>query len=278
MNHAVQLSELELRFAWETQEVDTVADLNRVAAADLVARLRDAIAANRRLIAIVPVGPLDYSYWAEALNREQLDGASLVTVNMDEYLDDDGRLVPLDHPLSFRRFMNESLFDRLEGKARMPEENRIFPDPDNPAAVTRLLEEHGADVCYAGIGLSGHLAFNDPPAAHEACDDGAVSESVTRALELSEITRAQICLAGADGMWEIVPRRAVTVGMSEILASRQIYFALLRTWHAGLWRQAFFGPVTGRFPASFVQQHRHVRVTATRVAAAAPALHASLRV
>lgn len=96
--------------------------------------------------------------------------------------------------------------------------------------------------------------------------------------DLLEVTRAQICLCGTDGVWDVVPRRAVTVGMREILASRHIHVTLLRSWHAGLWRQALLGPVTGGFPASFLQEHPNVQVTATRLAAALPGLHAALRV
>ncbi len=49
-------------------------------------------------------------------------------------------------------------------------------------------------------------------------------------------------------MWDVVPHRAATIGMKEILSSRYIHVTLLRNWHAGLWRRAFLGPVTGRFP------------------------------
>jgi hypothetical protein len=66
--------------------------------------------------------------------------------------------------------------------------------------------------------------------------------------------------------------------MRDILESKLIHLTLLRTWHAGLWRRAFFGPVTGRFPASFLQEHPHVKVTATRLAAAPPTIHTALRV
>lgn len=279
MNIGISLGTLAEQRGVQAREVPDAHALNQLVAAELASALRAAVDAGRQLVAIVPVGPLDYTYWADALNREHLDGTALITVNMDEYVNESGDWIGEDHPLSFRRFMRENLFDRLEGHSRMPPENRIFPDPQEPGRVTDALRRHGgADICYAGIGLSGHLAFNDPPREEEPCDDGMVRQSVSRTLTLTETTRSQVCLCGTDGVWELVPRRAVTVGMQEILESKQIHLALLRTWHAGLWRRAFFGPITGRFPASFLQEHPHVRVTATRHAAAPPAVHAALRV
>lgn len=278
MDFGVSLRTLADRRNLRAQEVPDTDALNRAVATELVTALRAAIEAGRQLKVIVPVGPLDYTYWADALNREQVDGSALITINMDEFLDDSGAWIDIDHPLSFRRFMRATLFDRLEGKSRVPPENQIFPDPGNPGRVTALLRDAGADICYAGIGLSGHLAFNDPPGEQEPCDDGAVRDSVTRSLRLGEVSRSQICLCGTDGVWELVPHQAITVGMREILESKLIHLALLRTWHAGLWRQAFYGPVTGRFPASFLQEHPNVKVTATRQAASPPAIHAALRV
>jgi glucosamine-6-phosphate deaminase len=261
----------DLRPRWPVQEVPDPAALSAAIAGDLAARLRAAIANNRQLIVIAPVGPLDYMAWARKLNHEQLAGTALAIVNMDEYLDDaTGELVAWDHPLSFRRFMRDSFYGLLEGKAAVPPENQIFPDPHDPGRVTALLERHGgADVCYAGIGLSGHVAFNDPPASRDC---------VTRVLDLSAVTRSQTCLAGTDGIWELIPRRAVTVGMREVLAARTLHFTLLRSWHAGLWRRAFFGPLSADFPASFAQEHPDLRITITSLAAAPPSMHAALRI
>ena len=279
MEYSVSLADLNLRRGVRADVVQDVEALNGAVATELTAALRQAIAVGRQLVVIVPVGPLDYSYWAAALNREQLDGSALVTVNMDEYLADGDEWVPIDHPLSFRRFMRDGLFDRLQGKSRIPPENQVFPHPRESSAIAALLAAHGgADICCAGIGLSGHVAFNDPPREEQPCDDDAVRHSATRALNLSETTRAQVCLSGTDGVWDVVPYRAATIGMEEILSSHYIHVTLLRSWHAGLWRRAFLGPVTGRFPASFLQEHPNVRVTATKLAAAVPAWHAALRV
>jgi glucosamine-6-phosphate deaminase len=198
---------------------------------------------------------------------------------MDEYLDANGGPIPESHPLSFRRFMNEGLFDRLTGRARVPAANIHFPSPADPAAITRLIEQRGgADLCYGGMGLTGHFAFNDPPEQGEAVVDDEVRNSRTRVLRISRESMAQMCMGGTGGNWDIIPPAAITIGMYELLLSKKIHLTFMRSWHAGVLRRALFGPVTGKCPGSFVQQHPNVTVTVTELAAAMPLIHVAQRV
>lgn len=264
---------------WTFTKVPDAAALSRASAAEVVSELKRAEAERRTLLVICPVGPIDFSCWADAMNREQTDGARLVTLNMDEYVDEEGALVAESHPLSFRRFMKAGLFERLSGHARVPAENIHFPAPEDPAAATRLIEQHGgADLCYGGIGLTGHFAFNDPPEPQETWTDEQVRDSRTRVVRISRESMAQMCMGGTGGNWEIIPRAAITLGMYELLRSRRIHLTFMRSWHAGVLRRALFGPVTGRCPASFVQQHPNVTVTITELAAELPLIHVAQRV
>ncbi len=264
---------------WRFTKVADAAELSRLTAAEVVAALRQAAADERQLMVICPVGPIDYAYWAEAMNREQTDGRFLVTVNMDEYLDADGRLIDETHPLSFRRFMMTGLFDRLRGQARVPEANIYFPSPEDPAATTRLIEENGgADLCFGGLGLTGHFAFNDPPEPGAPVTDEEVRGSRTRVVTIGRESQAQMCMGGTGGNWEIIPKRAVTLGMYELLMSKRVHLTFMRSWHAGVLRRALFGPVTGRCPGSFFQEHPNVTVTVSEIAAALPLIHVAQRV
>lgn len=259
---------------WPFTRVDSLPELNQLIASEVCAALKKASQDGRKLMVICPVGPLDYSYWAELMNREEIDGSALITINMDEYLDESGVLVAETHPLSFRRFMREGLFDRLKGKSRVPAENIYFPSPDSPEQITQLIEQHGgADLCYGGFGLTGHFAFNDPPPDDEPCDDDAIRNSRTRVLTIGPISMAQMCIGGTGGNWDVIPRRAVTLGMYEMLLSKTIHLTFMRSWHAGVLRRALFGPVTGRCPGSLIQNHPNVKVTLTSLAAKLPMAH-----
>jgi len=279
MPYAIPFDDFPKLKPWQFTKVPDVAALNRLVAEEVTAALERATGLGRKLMVICPVGPLDYAWWAEAMNRAQTSGADLITVNMDEYLAEDGTPIEEFHPLSFRRFMCENFFNRLEGKARVPDENIHFPRPGAFDETTRLVERHGgADLCYGGMGLTGHFAFNDPPPPDEPCDDHAVRSSRTRAVRICPESQAQMCMGGTGGNWEIIPKSAVTIGMYELLLSKQIHLTFMRSWHAGVLRRALFGPVTGRCPGSFVQQHPSVRVTLTELAAALPLIHVAQRI
>lgn len=251
--------------------VDNVDELNRRVARQAVDLIQAANAANRPLLMIVPVGPLDYTYWARLCNEENVSCAGLSTICMDEYLDDADGPIPVNHPLSFRAFVQRTLIDPLRSKLRPDPANVRFPDPHEPGASTALVERFGgADICFGGMGITGHFAFNDPPEPGEPVVDDDVRRSRTRTLTISRESTTQMAMGGVDGNWDILPRRAVTLGMYELLLSKRIHLTFMRSWHAGVLRRALFGPVTGRFPGSFVQDHPRVEITITRLAARVP--------
>jgi glucosamine-6-phosphate deaminase len=277
--YSLQFEQFAKLKPWRFNKVANTAELNRLVADEVVAALKSAMREQRRLMLICPVGPLDYAYWAEQMNREQTDGSLLVTINMDEYLDDDGRWIEESHPLSFRAFMREKFFSRLQGRARVPRANIHFPSPRILEATTKLIEEHGgADLCYGGMGLTGHFAFNDPPRPEEHRSDEDVSKSRTRTLTICAETQAQMCMGGTAGNWSIIPKQAVTIGMHELLMSKKIHLTFMRSWHAGVLRRALFGDVSGQCPGSFIQRHPNVEVTMTELAAAIPLINVAQRI
>ncbi len=79
---------------------------------------------------ILPVGPVDqYPILAGICNAERISWQNVHVFNMDEYCDWQGRVVPANHPLSFRRAMAEFLWDRLDPVLRIPPAQAHFPDP-----------------------------------------------------------------------------------------------------------------------------------------------------
>jgi glucosamine-6-phosphate deaminase len=246
-------------------------ELNRKVAREAVNLIKAANAKNQPLLMILPVGPLDYSFWASLINRENVSCAGLTTMGMDEYLDEADNAIARSHPLSFHGYVQRTLVETLQPKLRPDPANVRFPDPREPEAATALIESFGgADVCYGGMGITGHFAFNDPPEPGEPVLEEEVRTSRTRRLTINRESATQMAMGGVDGNWDILPRRAVTLGMYELLLSKRIHLTFMRAWHAGVLRRALFGPVTGRCPGSFIQEHQHVDVTLTRLAAKVP--------
>ncbi|MBT7301244.1 MAG: hypothetical protein HN849_17110, partial [Victivallales bacterium] len=110
--------------------------LNREIAREFGDLLATATQEGRLLTAICPVGPLDYGFFVAEVLRRGLSCRNLRTINMDEYLDEQDQLIPVSHPLSFRRFMDETFLDLLPAELRPLPENVIFPEPEAPEKVT----------------------------------------------------------------------------------------------------------------------------------------------
>lgn len=240
-------------------------------AADMANVIRQARAEGRGATLIVPVGPVDqFPLLAKLVNAEQLSCRETAFINMDEYLTDDGQWVPLEHPLSFRGYMQRAFYDLLEPWLAPPEENRIFPDPRRPEAIQQLIDARGGvDACFGGIGINGHIAFNEPPETGETISVEDFAALPTRVLPLTRETRT-INSVTVGGEIALIPRLAVTVGMKEILASRQLRFYCNRPWQSCVVRRALHQPVTPACPASYLKTHDDAMLTITEQVAQLP--------
>lgn len=220
---------------------------------------------------IVPVGPVDqFAILAHKINSLGLPCRNVVFINMDEYLTDDDHWVPTDHPLSFRGYMDRAFYQLLEPALAPPPENRVFPDPQNPTAIQQLIQSRGGvDACFGGMGINGHLAFNEPPEPGEQMSVEEFAALPTRVLTLARETRT-INSVTVGGEAAVVPKRAVTVGMKEILDARRLRFYCNRPWQSAVIRRALHGPLTPACPASFLRQHPDASVTLADYVAAPP--------
>jgi glucosamine-6-phosphate deaminase len=104
------------------------------------------------------------------------------------------------------------------------------------------------------------VAFNEPPELDEDHDTDSFATCPTRTLNLSRETRT-INSVTVGGEISIVPRRAVTVGMAEILAARGLRFYCNRPWQKAVVRRVLHGPVTAACPASLLRRHPDARLT-----------------
>ncbi len=255
-------------------KVRTCGDMEALAndmAQAMAETIKQARRKSRNATLIIPVGPVDqFPVLAEMINRQRIDCREVMLINMDEYLTNDDQWVDIDHPLSFRAFMNAKFYNLLDPDLAPRAENRVFPDPTNPAAIQELIDQRGGvDVCFGGIGINGHIAFNEPP---EPCDSVSAEEFAalpTRALSLSRETRT-INSVTVGGEISVIPLRAVTVGMKEILASRRLRFYCNRPWQRAVVRRVLHGPLTAACPASLLRTHADVELTVADYVAELP--------
>lgn len=247
------------------------ASIAQAMADDMFEALRAALDSGRAPVVIIPVGPVDqFPVLAEKIAAAELDCRSAVFINMDEYLDDSDHWLDATHPLSFRGYMRRAFYDLLPANLAPRSDNRVFPDPQRPEAIGELIAAGGGvDVCYGGIGINGHLAFNEPPEPGETVSREQFADLPTRVLSLARETRT-INSVTVGGEISVVPRRAVTIGMREILAARSIRLYCNRPWQAAVVRRVLHGPITSACPASLVRGHADARLTAARQVAEVP--------
>jgi glucosamine-6-phosphate deaminase len=219
---------------------------NADVATDLVARviakeLRD----NPRLVMGLATGRTMESVYARLVQMhrdEGLDFSQCRTFNLDEYVG-----LSSAHRNSYRHYMNHHLFLQVNIEMRnthLP--NGLADDlkaecADYEELITRC---GGIDLQLLGIGLNGHLGFNEPLSAFH---------SRTRVNVLSPVTREQN--APLFQSPDEVPARAITMGVGTILDCRQCILLATGEEKAAIVAQAVEGPITNMIAATALQLH-----------------------
>lgn len=230
---------------------------------DFVGRIRQAREEGNKFVAILPVGPVpQYIEAAKIINEEKLSLDHLVTFNMDEYADENGVTAPPEWEGSFRTAMWENLFARIDPELRPKEENIHFPTSENVNDYSKMIEDEGnADICYGGIGWSGHIAFWEPQLGAEFNGDlEAYKAAGSRIVELHPITVLQNSLHSFGSDWSWVPPKAATIGLRDILTAKHRSFWLDGylgnniSWQRFIARLVAHGPVNEFVPGSMLQE------------------------
>ena len=175
------------------------------------------------------------------------------TFNLDEYVG-----LPKDHPESYYSFMHRNLFDGLDIK----EENIHIPSSEGDLQekceqYNDALEETVIDVQILGIGSNGHIGFNEP---------GTSFDSVTHIVDLKPSTIADNARFFDDDISK-VPTRAITMGISNVMAARKIILLASGENKANAIQACVMGPVTENVPASILQEHPDVIMIIDKAAA-----------
>jgi glucosamine-6-phosphate deaminase len=222
-------------------------------------RLADAAASG---LAPLPLGlatgrTMDPVYAALADQVRRLTPAQCRTLrsgwlsfNLDEYVG-----LGAADPRSFSAAMAGKLVAPLDldpARVRLPD--GLAADPATEACRYRaeLAAAGGIGLQLLGLGLNGHVGFNEPP-----CPAAAPC----RCVELSPLTRAQNAAAfGGDPA--AVPARAITLGLDEILAARRILLVVTGSSKAAVLARLLREPPTPELPASWLQGHPAVTLLA----------------
>ena len=211
-------------------------------------------AAGKKTVFICPCGPIyQYPIFARLVNERNVSLKNTWIINMDEYLTDDEEWIDESSPFSFHGYMNRYLYDRIKPELVMPEEQRVFPDPHCPEKIGQLIEElGGVDMVMGGIAVNGHVAFNEPIPGMSNEEYAALP---TRVVELTAETRIKDAILSRGGAIDTMPKKAITVGMKEMLGAKKLRFSMLNDMQRAVIRRATHGDVSSDCPITFAQEH-----------------------
>jgi glucosamine-6-phosphate deaminase len=202
---------------------------------------------------ILPIGPTgQYPILVELLKEKNISLESCWFFFMDEYSDEQGRTLPETHPLSFKRVAKELFLDHVK-ENRLNLNQMLIPSEKNIGQLANIINEIGGiDACFGGIGIHGHLAFNEP--------EQGIADKGARRVKLNNFTitinavRSQI-----GGNLENFPQYAYTLGMKEILNSRKIRLycrnGTAYDWANTILRIALFGTPGDDYPVTHIRNH-----------------------
>jgi glucosamine-6-phosphate deaminase len=233
--------------------------------ADILARIRHSSETGEKLVMIMPNPWPNYVKVAEMINNEKLSCRNIHTFNMDEYANEHGEIAPESWPLGFGHAFKKYFYSELAADLRPPEEQVHGLSNENIDHYSRLLEDlGGADICYAGPGWSGHIAFIEPDAPEFAAASLEDWKKMgARVCTLSPLTIAQNSLHGcfgASGDLTAVPPKAATIGPADAIAAKHRIAmhsisigGSFQSWQRLTTRLCLHGPVTPLVPESVFQ-------------------------
>ena len=180
-------------------------------------------------------------------NKGDIDFSGVTSVNLDEYVGLDG-----SSDQSYRYFMNKNFFEHINIDIK----NTFVPngcaedlEKEGLEYDKHIEELGGIDLQLLGIGLDGHIGFNEP-------DRYFVKSTHVVDLHESTIKANSRFFANEDE----VPKQAITMGMVSIMQAKKILLIASSKAKYDILKKAFYGPITPEIPASILQLHPDITV------------------
>ena len=192
-----------------------------------------------------PVGT--YKKLIEYNKAGDVDFKNVTSVNLDEYVG----LTP-DNDQSYRYFMNTNLFEGINidiEKTNVPDGCAKDLEKEGERYDKLIESLGGIDLQLLGIGLDGHIGFNEP-------DEAFTKETHRVKLDESTIEANARFFASKDE----VPKEAITMGMGAIMNAKKVLLIANGKNKKEILEKSLFGPITPYVPASILQLHPDLTV------------------
>jgi glucosamine-6-phosphate deaminase len=223
-------------------------EMGATAAQDIAQAIREAVAARGEARVVFAAAPSQQETLDALVALDDVPWDRVDALHMDEYVG-----LPAEAPQRFARWLRGALFDRVPLRSA----DVLDPGPDAGAEARRyaaVLASGPIDVVVLGIGVNGHLAFNDPGVA-DFEDPLAV-----KVVELDHACRTQQVQDGCFAELADVPRTALTLTIPALMSGRRLFCVVPGRLKAEAVRAALTEPATPRWPATVLRSHPECRV------------------
>ena len=213
----------------------------------VAAELTDRLRAEPRLRLCLPTGETPTPLYAALTARADASLWSQATVVLlDDYVG-----LSADDPAAGGPRLRREIVDHVAPAA--------FIDIDQSGDLEAAVRSHdeaarGLDLAIVGLGLNGHIGFNEP---------GSTADSPPRVVDLHARSREAAAGYGATG----APELGITIGLARLLEASELWLLVTGVRKADILRAAVEGPETPEVPASYLRRHPNCRVLADEPAA-----------
>ncbi|MEM7445869.1 MAG: glucosamine-6-phosphate deaminase [Pseudomonadota bacterium] len=210
---------------------------------DVGVALRDCLAKKQVARVVLAAAPSQAEMLAELAIFQDIDWSRVTLFHMDEFIG----LSP-DARQRFAAWLDAHFFSKVPQATAL----RIVPEPDPEAEAKRyasLLKEDEIDLVCLGIGVNGHIAFNDPPVAD--FDDPLD----VKVVELDRTCRLQQVDDQGFRTIDEVPTHAVTLTVPRLLRAKRLFCCVPGSHKVEAVRNSLDGPITTEWPASILRTH-----------------------
>lgn len=224
--------------------------MGQVAAEDAVAELRRLLDSQDEVRVVFAAAPSQSEFLEALTSAPGIDWGRVVAFHMDEYVG-----LPVGAPERFGQWLTRHVFDRVPFKQVHVLGAGEIDDAGAPAVASEYAAALAAtpiDVVFMGIGVNGHIAFNDPPVA-DFDDPYAV-----KVVELDQVCRQQQVDDDCFPTLDDVPTHALTLTVPRLLDAQRLFCIVPAASKATAVARTLAGPIDESCPATALRRHPNV--------------------
>lgn len=218
------------------------AEMGRAAGEHAVKAVKKLLETRQRVNILFPAAPSQDEV-LKTFMESDVDFSRIVALHMDEYIG----LAP-DAPQTFGHYLREHCFD-LRTFAEVHFIANGGTAQEMVARYRELIARYPLDMAFIGLGENGHIAFNDPAVA-DFHDPVSV-----KVVDLDDVCRMQQVHDGCFPTFDAVPRQAVTVTISAIMAAPVLVCTVPTANKAWALEHTAYAPITTACPGTILRTH-----------------------